>query len=133
MASATTRPRILLGLAIVLALLFLMSGGSKLANAKAAGGLAYDQQFVAWGYPGWARLVVGAAEVAGALALLLPRTRFHAAAGLTALMLGAIATHLRIGEVGYAAFPLVLGLLTATAAWLARPASLPFGRRGTPA
>ena len=32
-----------------------------IANAETAGGLRFDQQFVAWGYPAWARLVVGAA------------------------------------------------------------------------
>ncbi|MEA3204141.1 MAG: putative oxidoreductase [Thermoplasmata archaeon] len=126
MASAKTRTRLLLALSVLLTLVFLMSGGSKLANAKSAAGLAYDQQFVAWGYPAWARWVVGSAEVLGAVALLLPRTRFFAAAGLTLLMAGATVTHLRVGEVGYAPFPLVLGLLAATLAWATRPASLPF-------
>jgi putative oxidoreductase len=126
MASAKTRSRLLLGLSVLLALAFLGSGGSKLVNAKAAEGRPYDQQFVAWGYPAWARLVVGAAEVMGALGLLLPRTRFLAAAGLTVLMLGAIATHLRAGEVAYAPIPLALGALTAGVAWTSRPDRLPF-------
>ena len=126
MASAKTRARILLGLAILLALAFLASGASKLTNAKSATGLTYDAQFVAWGYPAWARFLVGAAEVLGAAGLLLPATRFYAAGGLTLLMLGAIATHLRVGEAPYVAFPLALGALTATLAWANRPDRLPF-------
>jgi uncharacterized membrane protein YphA (DoxX/SURF4 family) len=126
MASAKTRARLLLGLSALLALAFLASGGSKLANAPSASGLPFDQQFVAWGYPAWARLLVGAAEVAGAVGLLVPPTRFYAAGGLTLLMLGAIATHLRVGEAAYAPVPLALGLLTAFVAWASRPERLPF-------
>ncbi|MFO1535786.1 MAG: DoxX family protein [Thermoplasmatota archaeon] len=126
MASAKTRARLLLGLCILLALAFLASGGSKLANADSSSGLPFGQQFVAWGYPAWARFVVGAAEVAGAIGLLVPATRFYASGSLTLLMLGAITTHLRVGEAAYAPFPLALGLLTATVAWASRPERLPF-------
>lgn len=128
MASAKTRTRLLLGLSLLLALAFLASGGSKLANAESAAGLTFDEQFVAWGYPAWFRFVVGAAEVAGAIALLVPSTRFYAASGLAAVMLGAIVTHLRIGEAAYAPFPLVLALLAATVAWATRPEWLPLAR-----
>jgi uncharacterized membrane protein YphA (DoxX/SURF4 family) len=128
MASAKTRARLLLGLSVLLALAFLASGGSKLANATASTGLRFDQQFVAWGYPAWARFPVGIAEVLGAAALLVPRARFYAAAGLTVLMAGATVTHLRVGEVAYAPVPLALGLLTAAVAWATRPEQLSFVR-----
>ena len=108
-------------LSVLLALLFLVSGSGKLANGETAGGMTFDEQFVAWGLPAWFRFPVGLAEVAGAIGLLVPRLRFYAAAGLTAVMAGAILTHLRIGEAAFAAVPLVLALLTATTAWLARP------------
>ena len=52
------------------------------------------------------------------------------ASGLTLLMLGATVTHLRIGEYGYAPFPLVLALLTVTIARMAWPARSPFARIG---
>lgn len=121
MASAKTRSIALWTLSIVLALAFLASGASKLADAEAASGLAYHDQFVAWGYPAWARFIVGTAEVLGALALLMPRVRFFGAAGLTLLMLGAAVTHLRVAEYTYAPIPLVLAILTATVAWITRP------------
>lgn len=126
MASAKNRSRLLWGLSILLALLFLSSGASKLLNATAASGLAYSQQFVAWGYPSWARFIVGTLEVAGALGLLVPRgpIRFLAASGLTMLMLGAVATHLHSDEYAYALVPLVLGALAAVLAWARRPAGM---------
>jgi uncharacterized membrane protein YphA (DoxX/SURF4 family) len=127
-ASTKTRSRILLGLSILLALVFLMSGGSKLVNAKSAAGLPYGQQFIAWGFPDWARFVVGTAEVLGAIGLLVPRARFYAAGGLTFLMLGAVITHLRVAEYGYAPIPLLLGLLTTTIAWMAWPMRGPLPR-----
>lgn len=126
MASAKTRSRLPLALSFLLALAFLASGTGKLANAKAASGLAFDQQFVAWGYPAWARFPVGTAEILGAIGLLLPRMRPYAAAGLTLLMVGAVVTHLRLGEVANALIPLVLGLLTASVLWATRPDGLPF-------
>jgi uncharacterized membrane protein YphA (DoxX/SURF4 family) len=120
----TSKPRTiaLWSLSVLLSLLFLMSGFGKLTNGKTTGGLTFDEQFEAWGLPAWARFPVGLLEVAGAIGLLMPRTRFYAAAGLTAVMGGAVLTHLRIGEFAFAVVPLGLGLLTATVAWLARPA-----------
>jgi putative oxidoreductase len=120
--ASKARTIVLWVLSALLALLFLLSGSGKLANGETAGGLRFDEQFEAWGLPAWARFPVGLAEVAGAVGLLVPRLRFFAAAGLTLLMAGAVATHLRIGESALAAIPLALGALTATAAWLARPA-----------
>jgi putative oxidoreductase len=117
-------------LSVLLALLFLASGLGKLANGETAAGLRFDEQFEAWGLPAWARFPVGLAEVAGAIGLVFPRVRPYAAAGLGLLMLGAVATHLRIGEYELAILPLALGLLAARVAWMARPAWLQqrFGR-----
>ena len=115
------RTTVLWSLSVLLALMFLMSGSGKLTNGKSADGSTFDEQFVHWGLPAWFRFPVGLAEVAGAIGLLVPRLRFYAAAGLTALMGGAVLTHLRIEEYAFAVVPLVLGLLGATVAWLARP------------
>ena len=109
-------------LSVLLTLLFLMSGSGKLLNGETSGGVRFDEQFQLWGYPSWFRFPVGLAEVAGAIGLLVPRVRPYAAAGLAAVMLGAVVTHLRIEEHAAAPIPLVLGLLAATVAWLSRPA-----------
>jgi uncharacterized membrane protein YphA (DoxX/SURF4 family) len=120
--ASRARPIVLWTLSILLALMFLMSGSGKLVDGKASDGTRFDQEFVHWGYPSWFRFPVGAAEVAGAIGLLVPRLRPYAAAGLVLLMAGAAVTHLRIGEAAYAPIPLVLGLLAATVAWMSRPA-----------
>lgn len=129
---ARARAIVLWSLSILLALMFLLSGSGKLLNGATAGGVRFDEQFVLWGYPAWFRFPVGAAELAGAIGLLVPRLRPYAAAGLTLLMAGAVVTHLRVGEVAAAPIPLVLGLLAATVAWLSRPAWVQerFVRRG---
>jgi uncharacterized membrane protein YphA (DoxX/SURF4 family) len=116
------RTAVLWTLSLLLAALFLMSGLGKLLNGATSGGVRFDAQFVLWGYPAWFRFPVGAAELAGAVGLLVPRLRFHAAAGLVLLMAGATATHLRIGESAAVPIPFTLGLLAAAVAWLARPA-----------
>jgi uncharacterized membrane protein YphA (DoxX/SURF4 family) len=72
---------------------FLGAGGAKLAgNPKMAA------NFARWGYPRWFMTFVGAAEVAGAIGVLVPETRVLAAAGLLLLMLGGAGTHLRHRE-----------------------------------
>jgi uncharacterized membrane protein YphA (DoxX/SURF4 family) len=117
-----TRSIVTWTLSVLLAAMFLLSGSGKLANAATSYGNTWDEQFVAWGYPAWFRLVVGAGEVLGAIALLVPRVRFIGAAVLTGLMLGAVPTHLLNGEGFAATVPLVLGVLTFTVAALTRPA-----------
>jgi uncharacterized membrane protein YphA (DoxX/SURF4 family) len=67
-----------------------------------AGKLAHDAEmrefFTASGYPVALMYAVMAAEVLGALGLLVARTRLYAAAGLALLMLGAIGTHAKNGD-----------------------------------
>ena len=119
-----TRAIVTWTLSVLLALLFLVSGTGKLLNLEATGGLRFDEQFEAWGYPAWVRLPVGLAEVVGALLLLVPLARPYSAAGLTGVMAGAVATHLRVDEAAAAPIPLLLGVLTGALAWLTRPAWL---------
>ncbi|MEK6985531.1 MAG: DoxX family protein [Candidatus Thermoplasmatota archaeon] len=121
MASAKTRSIVQWGLAILLGLFFLMAASGKFRNMTQSG-ISYDDQFILWGYPPWARFVVGTAEAVGAILVFLPRTRFYGAALITALMAGAIPTHLRVGETMEAAFPAVFLVLAATLAWMTRPA-----------
>jgi len=61
-------------------------------------GPAWPANFARWGYPAYAYAVVGIVEVAGGLALLVPRFRVYAAVGLATVMVGAIATAALHGE-----------------------------------
>lgn len=105
----------------LLAVLFLMAGGSKLAGAE-----QHVKGFAHWGYPDWFRLVVGSVEVVSAVLLLVPRAAFFGAAGLTVLMMGATYTHLfrASGEGGMAVFTLLLLAFAVLLAWARRPASV---------
>ncbi|HTO13826.1 MAG TPA: DoxX family protein [Candidatus Binatia bacterium] len=74
--------------------------------------------------PGWFLHFIGVAEVLGGLGLILPglfrvRTGLTplAAAGLVIIMSGATVISLRIGPVGLALIPLLVGVLTAFVAY----------------
>ena len=106
---------------ILLAGVFLMAGGMKLSAPVDQ--LAANMPWVS-GTMGALVRVIGAAEVAGALGLILPsalriqpRLTVLAAAGLVLLMLGGFATHLSRGEFSAAPVPLVLAALSAFVAW----------------
>ena len=99
----------------VLAGTLLLSGAAKLFGAK-----PIAQSFEDWGYPRTFMYAVGIAEVAGAIGLLVPETRRVAALGVTALMGGAIATHVSHDE-SAKSLPAVGTLITA--AKLAKPSA----------
>jgi putative oxidoreductase len=80
-------------IALVLALIFLASGGAKLA------GLEFEVvAFERWGYPLWFMYATGMVEVAGGILLLIPRTTTLAATGLAVFMIGAVGTHVLHAE-----------------------------------
>ncbi len=108
----------------LLAALFLMAGGSKLAGVE-----RHVQGFEHWGWPDWMRLVVGAVEVTSAVLLLIPRTAFFGAGTLVVVMAGATYTHLfrADDEGGMAAATLVLLGLAALVAHARRPEALGLG------
>ena len=91
---------------IVLALLFLFQGVTKLAGMMV-------EQFGAWGYPAWFQYLIGVAETAAGVGLLIRKTRFHSAAAVIVVMLGAIFTLLRAGQMGQVVVPIVTLLLAA--------------------
>ena len=77
----------------ILAFIFLLSGGAKLA------GLEFELvAFERWGYPVWFMYLTGIAEVSGGVALAANILRRYAAPSLSLLMIGAIATHVRHSE-----------------------------------
>ena len=90
--------------ASLLALEFILAGASKFGAAS-----GWTQMFVHWGYPAWFRLVVGALEVAGGAALLVPVTRRPAAGLLLIMMVGAVMTHLLHEEARRLIVPVVVG------------------------
>lgn len=107
---------------ILLALLFLFAGGTKLVlplDVLTKMGSPNQIQL-----PGMFIRFIGVVEVLGALGLILPwLLRIKpwltplAAAGLVVVMIGAVALTLATGDVGSALVPLVVGLLAAFVAY----------------
>lgn len=98
----------------ILAVIFLLSGVAKLMA------LPFEvAAFERWGYAIGFMYVVGLAECAGAIGVLLPlpSLRRVAAGGLILLMLGALQTHLRHAEGGMAVLAALLLLVLALVVW----------------
>ena len=100
-------------LQIVLAAMFLFSGGSKLFGAPAMVAL-----FDAIGWGQWFRYVTGAIETSAAVALLIPSAAVYGALLLILTMIGAIATNLFLAQSVIP--PLVLLLVASAVAWVRR-------------
>ena len=94
------------GLAILLAVVFVRAGITKLGGPSASG---WAGRLAHWGYPPYARYVIGALEILGGLGMLIPRCRRAAAAILVAVMIGALCTHAVYREYPRLIPPLVLG------------------------
>jgi uncharacterized membrane protein YphA (DoxX/SURF4 family) len=99
---------------ILLAGMFLLAGGSKLAGAAPMVAL-----FDAIGVGQWFRFVTGSVEVVSAIALLIPSLAPFGAVALVATMTGAVATHLFIVG-GSPAMPLLLLAASIAVAWARR-------------
>ena len=73
-----------------------------------------QEEFAAYGLPRWAFYLVGALKVGIAVALLvglwIPALVVPAAAGLVALMVGAITMHLKVGDSVLKSLPALLML-----------------------
>jgi len=106
-------------LSIIFAVLFVMSGGFKLAGAE-----MQAQNFDRWGYPVWFMYLTGVLEIVGAALIFMPKTRFWGGLLLCIIMVGALGTHVMHGEIMMALMPLVflagLGWIT----WSLRPAKV---------
>ncbi len=109
-------------LQVLVAVAFLAAGGTKLATPMDEllknSSMAWTEDFSELSIK-----AIGTAEVVGGIGLIVPAATGiapmltpAAAAGLTALMLGAVGTHVQRGESFIA--PLILGLLAATAGFL---------------
>lgn len=103
-------------LTILLGVLFLFAGGTKLIGTQ-----MHLEHFAQWGYPTWFRVFVGAWEVAFGLLLLVPRSTFYAAVFLAIGMIGAVYTEAFRGTPSMAITPAVLLLLLVLVAYRRRP------------
>ena len=100
----------------LLAVVFMLSGASKLQGAE-----EHVRDFDRWGYPDWLRIAVGAVQVASAVLLPVPRTTFVGAVALAVLMAGGTYAHWASGEGGRAVLTLVLLALLSLLAYARRP------------
>ena len=103
--------RILRGL---LSLAFVGAGASKLVDPAAAA----DAN--GFGYSGTFMLIIGVCEIAGAIGLWLPKFTALAAAGLLAIMFGAVASHLINDPLGNALPAAIIVLLLCAVLYLHR-------------
>ena len=91
-------------LSALLSMMFVVPASFKLLNVSIA-----VEHFTTWGIPFWMMHVIGASELAGAVGLLVPRTRLAAAFALFLLMIGGLLTHLTHGEYLFSLMPVVYG------------------------
>jgi uncharacterized membrane protein YphA (DoxX/SURF4 family) len=96
----------------LLALTFLLTGFGKLAGMPPS-----PENFARWGYSTTFMRLIGAVEVAGGAALLVPRVAPLAALLLGATMLGAIKTGVVFHEPLHIALPAVLLVLLGVIVW----------------
>ena len=97
-------------LTILLAVLMAGPGSQKFTSN------VWERMFRQWGYPDGFYLVIGAVEVIGGLALLIPRFASYSAIVLSIVMVGASATQVMrggrngVGELVFAALLAVIAM-----------------------
>lgn len=106
--------------ALILCLFFILNGYPKIFSDSSN----IVAKFKDWGYSSNFMLMIGILEIVGGIMVLVPRVAFYGALLLTAIMIGAIYTHLStgIGSPAFAIFLLILAIthavLTRKKAWL---------------
>ncbi|KND38421.1 DoxX family protein [Streptomyces acidiscabies] len=120
--STTPAPRarraraVLRGVQILLALFFGAASALPKLIAHPAAVESFDR--IGWGAPGM--YTIGALELAGAIALLIPALQSVGAASLAALMVGAFITQVTVFDGENAATPLIVFVPLAVIAWARR-------------
>ncbi|MHC5906370.1 DoxX family protein [Streptomyces sp. S6] len=104
------------GVQILLALFFGVASALPKLIAHPAAVESFDR--IGWGAP--AMYTIGALELAGAVALLIPVLQAPAAAALAALMVGAFITQLTVFGGENAATPVIVFAVLAVIAWVRR-------------
>jgi uncharacterized membrane protein YphA (DoxX/SURF4 family) len=98
-------------LTLLLALLMAGPGSQKFTSP------VWERMFRTWGYPDGFYLVIGAVEVIGGIALLIPRVASYSAIMLAVVMIGAAATQILrggrngVGEIVFASLLCVLAAI----------------------
>ncbi|MEU3250440.1 DoxX family protein [Streptomyces sp. NPDC006997] len=111
------RARIALrALQVVLALFFGIASALPKLIGHSSAAESFDE--MGWGAAGM--YTIGALELAGAVALLIPVLQSASAMALSALMLGAFVVQLTVFDGQYAATPLILIVPLALIAWVRR-------------
>ncbi|MGA5897614.1 DoxX family protein [Streptomyces venetus] len=118
--SATARGRrariALRGLQVLLALFYAVASALPKLIAHSSAVESFEQ--LGWGSAGM--YTIGALELAGAVALLIPVLQSVAAMALSALMVGAFIVQIAVFDGQYAATPLILIVPLALIAWARR-------------
>lgn len=102
---------------IVLAIIFLVTGGMKLMNMA----MMREMFTQVWGYPLWFMFFIGIVEVTGAILVLIPKVATYGGALLTINMIGAIGTHIMVGQWLFLLLPIVVGALAVYVTWARLP------------
>jgi uncharacterized membrane protein YphA (DoxX/SURF4 family) len=98
-------------LTLLLAVLMAGPGSQKFTSPT------WERMFRTWGYPDGFYLVIGAVEVIGGIALLIPRVASYSAIMLVVVMIGAAATQILrggrngVGEIVFASLLCVLAAI----------------------
>jgi uncharacterized membrane protein YphA (DoxX/SURF4 family) len=101
--------------ATFLVYVFARQGLAKFSDAS-----GWARAFVAWHYPVWFRILIGAIETVACVLLLTRRTASIGAAMIAVVMLGGMGTHLYWGQPRYMtseALPLALSLVVLVGRW----------------
>ena len=106
-------------LAGLLALAYLGAGITKLLGVE-----MQIKNLESWGYPLWFRFPIGLAEIAFAVALLIPKYRKLALYGIFIWTAIAVITHLQAGQFNMIGAPIVFGLLALAILFLIRKQKL---------
>ncbi|MEU5995475.1 DoxX family protein [Spirillospora sp. NPDC047418] len=108
-----TRRKVLWGAQILLAAFLLIASGLPKLVGQADAVETFE--LIGWGQ--WFRYVTGVVEVAGAIALVVPRLAGLAATALIGLMAGAILTQILVIEPAWSAMPAAFAVVFALIAW----------------
>jgi uncharacterized membrane protein YphA (DoxX/SURF4 family) len=102
-------------LSVLVAALFAFAGAAKFFVPEMAA------KFHEWGYPDWFHYVVGAAELGGAVLLLVPRAAWIGAAVLALIMAGAVWTLVTHNQAEQVPVPAVTLVVLLVLVYLRRP------------
>ena len=104
--SSKTKNIIAWVLSVLLALIFIMSGITKLFGVE-----MQLQNIESWGYPLWSRFPIGAGEIVLAAGILIPSYRKLTIYGIFIWTVVAVVTHLRVGQNEMIIAPVIISVI----------------------